>query len=488
MDDKTTESSYRMDVKSAESSSRMDNKKTDKRVKFCTECSLIKRCKVCDKTFDRKDPLHSTSFHQLKPDLTNFVEGTSKGMIVDLGCPNSVISRRDVKHFITNLSKVQQDNLNIVQVDEKFKFGPSGPFQCIEKLQFPINYGSKHLNAEVAIVEVNIPMLLGNNFLKPLQAEIRLFASGNGVLRLRDLEIGMKETPGGHYIVKVKDLGKVCEMLNDKTAFCATTGMRAFQCEECGKTFANNEEVIQHVKTTHELHILESKPMKSILKHVKEEHDDHEVTLDNVLTDLNTLINGSKSKREKKLINTMKKLTKIQKHESKISSDICKNMVNSGPEFQNCRENNNTGLTKLILLSHHDKGGNNIHDEENDNCQIELDEVIWDVLLADDDSQRELSKEEEKELLKLHRYFAHRSGPKLWENLLQPAGRFKGKKKLIKEFLENCEVCRQHKKTPPKPKVGLPKSNDVNDVVSIDLKIMKKESLQFFTCMMSSLN
>ena len=77
-------------------------------------------------------------------------------------------------------------------------------------------------------------------------------------------------------------------------------------------------------------------------------------------------------------------------------------------------------------------------------------------------------------MLKLHKYFAHRSGRKLWENLFQPAGKLRGKKKLILEFLNKCETCRKYKRTPARPKVGLPKSKDVNDVVSMDLKIMKK--------------
>ena len=85
-----------------------------------------------------------------------------------------------------------------------------------------------------------------------------------------------------------------------------------------------------------------------------------------------------------------------------------------------------------------------------------------------------LTKEEKKDILKLHKYFAHRSGKKLWENLFQPSGRLKGKKKLVFEFLDKCEVCSRHKRTPSRPKVGLPKAKDINDVVSMDLKIMKK--------------
>ena len=42
------------------------------------------------------------------------------------------------------------------------------------------------------------------------------------------------------------------------------------------------------------------------------------------------------------------------------------------------------------------------------------------------------------------------------------------------ELLDDCEICQKYRKTPPRPRVGLPKSRDVNDVVSLDLKIFKK--------------
>ena len=65
---------------------------------------------------------------------------------------------------------------------------------------------------------------------------------------------------------------------------------------------------------------------------------------------------------------------------------------------------------------------------ENDEEQVEFDQVLWNVLLTDDDSS-ELSNVEIKEVLKLHKYFAHRNGKKLWENLFQLVGKLKEKKR-----------------------------------------------------------
>ena len=87
----------------------------------------------CDKTFEGKSYLPSTSFHQMN-DISTYVSAWSNEMIVDLDCPNSVIGRKDEKNFYRNLSKYQRENLLVVSAEENFKFGPSGPFRCKEKL------------------------------------------------------------------------------------------------------------------------------------------------------------------------------------------------------------------------------------------------------------------------------------------------------------------------------------------------------------------
>ena len=122
--------------------------------------------------------------------------------------------------------------------------------------------------------------------------------------------------------------------------------------------------------------------------------------------------------------------------------------------------------TESVFLSHHEE-------ELSDDSQIEVNPLVWEMFYSEDEV-KDLTEEEQKEVLKLHKYFAHRNARKLWENLLQPSGRLKGKKKLIMDFLDKCEVCRRYRRTPSRPKVGLPKAADINEVVSIDLKILKK--------------
>ena len=190
--------------------------------------------------------MSSSAFYQMK-DVACYVSGTSNEMIADLGCPNSVIAMKDENNFVSNLSKYQRANLEVVQVDEKFKFGPSGPFQCKEKLRFPICVENRLKWVEVALVNADIPMLLGNNLFKPLEAEIKLFKSGNGKIKLGNVNIDIKETKGGHYTLKVQDLGKLCNKENVASFFAK----KSSSCEKCAETCQTTDSIKNHNASNH---------------------------------------------------------------------------------------------------------------------------------------------------------------------------------------------------------------------------------------------
>ena len=451
----------------------------DKSVKFCNECDG-NNCKECDEKFHGKEHLQTTTFHQINVDLTKS-DTDSARMIVDLGCPNSVIGDGDVKKFIKSLSHYQQENLELIEADDKFKFGPSGPYKCAQKLRIPI--GRKGLWVTVAVVNATIPMLLGNNLLKPLEAKIKLFSEGNGVVVLAEEEIELKETRGGHYTVKVSDLGKLCRFSSEND-----------ECDACEKeSLHDRKNVSFHEETTHGNSSILKGVQRSEKQRVHEEivkDIEGDLSMEKVITDLNTFMNkGKPTTRDKELVKIMKKIARLKtkceeceyekansEHHHVPEHKIMKNNPRLENECNECeyQETNDEHLhhqhraeheTESIFLSH--------HDEDFDVKEVELSSEFWNIFLSEDDG-KELSDSEKKEILKLHKFFAHRNGRKLWDNLLQPSGRLRGKKRLVVEFLDKCKVCAKYRKTPSRPKVGLPKSKDVNDVVSIDLKIIKK--------------
>ena len=77
--------------------------------------------------------------------------------------------------------------------------------------------------------------------------------------------------------------------------------------------------------------------------------------------------------------------------------------------------------------------------------------------------------ERKKILLKLHQQFGHASVDRLVK-LIQSAGyKSVDVTTTLEDIVENCEICKTHKKTPPKPAVSLPLARDFNDTVAVDL-------------------
>ena len=79
-----------------------------------------------------------------------------------------------------------------------------------------------------------------------------------------------------------------------------------------------------------------------------------------------------------------------------------------------------------------------------------------------------------KKMKKIHRIFGHPGKDKL-SSLLADAGHLDGAvSKLLKKIQDSCSICKRYKRKASKPKVGLPKSREVNHIVSVDLKPVKE--------------
>ena len=76
-----------------------------------------------------------------------------------------------------------------------------------------------------------------------------------------------------------------------------------------------------------------------------------------------------------------------------------------------------------------------------------------------------------KKALKLHRQFSHATKDKLCK-LLKGSGSFNDEEFLdiVAKCCDDCELCQKFRPPPPRPVVGLPLSDDFNQVVCMDLK------------------
>ena len=117
-----------------------------------------------------------------------------------------------------------------------------------------------------------------------------------------------------------------------------------------------------------------------------------------------------------------------------------------------------------------------IKDEES------LDEDIF--LLAECDKAEKIKK-----ITKIHQVLAHTPPEILKEFFKNSSDNEKEVLQLVDEIIAKCNVCKRFKRTPSRPKVGLPVSCDFNECVALDLKERKgnKEYILYCICTFSRL-
>ena len=117
-----------------------------------------------------------------------------------------------------------------------------------------------------------------------------------------------------------------------------------------------------------------------------------------------------------------------------------------------------------ILLGNQLKISNMIKSNDEKN---EIEGTTNDTFLT---SKSELTEEDKTLIWKVHKFYGHRHRSKV-AKMLQHLKQFNGKMAKIESELSTCDICNQRSRANPKPKVALPRSSDVNQVVSMDLKI-----------------
>ena len=96
-------------------------------------------------------------------------------------------------------------------------------------------------------------------------------------------------------------------------------------------------------------------------------------------------------------------------------------------------------------------------------------------------------KEKEKRISRIHKVLAHPL-PQILKTFFKNSSENDPEvMKIIDEVHEKCEVCRRFRKSPARPKVGLPMSDDFNKVVCMDLKQINKKYILYCICTFSRL-
>ena len=280
----------------------------------------------------------------------------SQLMIIDIGCPRSLMGFKEYERYKDSLSSYELERIKETKVSEKFRFGPSRIYDSRFKIEMPMDIKGVKISAQFFVIDGDVPILIGNDILEPLGANIY---TGTSVLEFSKLgrKVIMKKTKGGHFVIPVEE-----------------------------------------VKDTETEHI-----------------ENVQIVKNNIL--------GTEADAVMLIL------------------------------FAECNEKED------YLKLHEIMGHNN-----------------FTAMLLDND--------EKKQIIKVHRYFGHRSGRKIWE-IFAKAGHLRNKKKSVLELLDHCKVCSITKKTPPRPKVGMPVANNFNEIVGIDLKVLNGEYILWMVDMFS---
>ena len=122
-------------------------------------------------------------------------------IIVDSGCPRSLMGDKEYEMLRRNFRTEEKE----IKRNERFRFGPSRVYESEFKAKLPMRLGDTRLDMEFFVVKGNIPILLGNDMMKPLEGSINLKESKLELKKVNK-SIEMIETSGGHYVIPIKSV------------------------------------------------------------------------------------------------------------------------------------------------------------------------------------------------------------------------------------------------------------------------------------------
>ena len=122
-------------------------------------------------------------------------------MIVDCGCPRGLMGYSEYEKLKQNY-ETETIKLNR---KEMFRFGPSKTYSSTCKVRVPMMIRNSELCMDFFLVDAKIPILVGNDFLKPMGGSINI---GEKQLEIKKIDerIEMFETPGGHFVIPLKNV------------------------------------------------------------------------------------------------------------------------------------------------------------------------------------------------------------------------------------------------------------------------------------------
>ena len=137
----------------------------------------------------------------LNDGLRNCSENNGQIIIVDSGCPRSLMGKKELAKL-----KETNDVTEFKVKDEGFRFGPSRVYNTDKKVKVRMQIGIHEIDWEFFIVNSeSVPILLGNDVMIPLGGVIDM-EQNILVLKNVGVEIPLVHTKGGHLVIPVRSI------------------------------------------------------------------------------------------------------------------------------------------------------------------------------------------------------------------------------------------------------------------------------------------
>ena len=126
-------------------------------------------------------------------------EAENKGL-VDSGCSKTVTGKRWLEKYLADLPKSEQEKVQYGNSTRIYKFGGGEERPSLHTVVFPAAIGERKVFISSEVVDSNIPLLLGSNFLRNAHAVLDF---GKGEAKLLDQTINLDKTKSGHFCLTI---------------------------------------------------------------------------------------------------------------------------------------------------------------------------------------------------------------------------------------------------------------------------------------------
>ena len=120
-------------------------------------------------TFDEKvtnicnDIYVDEKYHEVfvnDEEFSNDVSGKKQLMIVDIGCPRSLMGKKEYRKLLKSLSSSRLERVKEFKACERFRFGPSRAYEALFKVEIPLDLDGVDITAKFFVVDGDVPILI----------------------------------------------------------------------------------------------------------------------------------------------------------------------------------------------------------------------------------------------------------------------------------------------------------------------------------------